>query len=124
MFFEEDAPTLNELCRLLTESVEWTSDSRVSTRSAEPDWKIIDSQTDWVAETGLSIKQLFSQIVPLPEAGPNSMRAEILLTGFARDVISSGPEGKVVIKGSISLDAKIWKSLQSKNNARSIAFRL
>src|SRR5215471_347957 len=39
------------------------------------------------------VEAAFSRIVPFPEAGPNSHRAEVLLSAFADAVVTLGADG-------------------------------
>ena len=89
------------------------------------DWWIISSNVDWLATCpDYDPKELFCHIVALPEAGPNSMRAEILLTAFAQQVITASADHQVIIKGEVSPDDHIWQLLASRPNwKRTVAFR-
>jgi hypothetical protein len=63
-------------------------------------WWVIGSDVDWLINQGrYTIKDLFSRIVSLPLAGPNSMRAEILLTAFTGAVITVGNSDCLTLKG-------------------------
>jgi hypothetical protein len=67
------------------------------------DWWIVASDADWIAGSALPVQELFSRIVPLPESGPNSMRAEVLVRTFAEDVVTGDPAGNLtVLKGDRS----------------------
>jgi hypothetical protein len=86
------------------------------------DWWIIASDHDWI---GPAAKDHFERIVPFPEAGPNSMRSEVLLTAFADDVIVFDAVSHCIIKG----DAKATEPLialrkQHPEWKRIVAFRL
>ena len=87
------------------------------------EWWTVASDTDWLAKPcECALDKLFHQVIPFPEAGPNSMRSEILLTAFARDVvtINSSEEVKVIVGNlaadTISLDSSRW--------ARIVKFRV
>jgi len=72
-------------------------------------WWVVASDVDWIAnESEHPIQDIFSRILPLPQAGPNSMRGEVLLTAFARDVITQGIDGQHVIKGSALASDNPW----------------
>ena len=89
-------------------------------------WWVIGSNVDWLGNhADYSAKELFFQIVAFPEAGANSMRAEILLMAFAQDVITKGAEGQVVIKGKVEESEKVWRLIDSRPGwKRAVAFRL
>lgn len=64
------------------------------------DWWLVGSNTDWLRPPpGLSLQDMFSRIIPLPQAGDNSMRSEILLAAFCEEVVVSGSDGDLIIKG-------------------------
>jgi hypothetical protein len=89
-------------------------------------WWVIASDIDWIAsQSSPSVEDYFSRIVPLPQAGPNSMRGEVLLVAFARDVVSQGEDGRHVVTGDISMHDEVWDILNSDPKwKRVIAFRL
>jgi hypothetical protein len=89
-------------------------------------WWVIGSNVDWLGNhPDYSAKELFCHIVAFPEAGANSMRAEILLMAFAQDVITKGAEGQVVIKGKVEASAKVWRLIDSRPGwKRAVAFCL
>lgn len=90
------------------------------------DWWIISSNVDWLAMCpDYAPEELFFNIVALPEAGPNSMRAEILLTAFAQQVVTVSADHQSIIKGDVSQADDIWRLMASRPNwKRTIAFRL
>ena len=89
-------------------------------------WWVIASDIDWIAiQSSSSVEDLFSRIVPLPQAGPNSMRGEVLLVAFARDVVTQSENSRHVVKGDISMHDQVWEILNSDPTwKRLIAFRL
>ncbi|WP_095988978.1 hypothetical protein [Cystobacter fuscus] len=52
-------------------------------------WWVIYSPLDWFGEYSEKIDELFGRIVPFPEGGRNSSRAEIVLTAFASSVVTA-----------------------------------
>ena len=88
------------------------------------DWWIISSNVDWLATCpDYAPEELFFNIVALPEAGPNSMRAEILLTAFARQVVTVSADHQSIIKGDVSQADDIWRLITSRPNwKRTVAF--
>lgn len=90
------------------------------------DWWIIGSQADWLStHFNNSIEELFSRVIPFPEAGQNSIRSEVLLTAFAKDIVTVVNKKVVIIKGSISDEENFFKILQKDSHwERIIAFRV
>jgi len=88
-------------------------------------WWVVASDVDWIVnESGHTVEEVFSRILPLPQAGPNSMRAEVLLTAFAQDVITQGSDGQRVVKGSSLLGDDLWPIPMSHQGwKRVVAFR-
>jgi hypothetical protein len=89
-------------------------------------WWIIAGEQDWLTTSPWATEEeLFTRIVPFPEAGANSMRAEVLLAAFATDIVTMKQGNPRVIKGAIAADAEIWKSMKSRPEwQRVVAFRL
>ncbi|MCX7365569.1 MAG: hypothetical protein NTV97_27615 [Alphaproteobacteria bacterium] len=57
-------------------------------------WIFISSERDWLASSdSVPTKRPFFHVVPYPEGGQNSHRAEILLSAFAAAVVSVGSDG-------------------------------
>jgi hypothetical protein len=88
------------------------------------DWWIISSNVDWLATCpDYAPEELFFNIVALPEAGPNSMRAEILLTAFAQQVVTVSANHQSIIKGDVSQADDIWRLMASRPSwKRTVAF--
>lgn len=89
------------------------------------DWWVISSNVDWLATCpDYAPEELFFRIVAFPEAGPNSMRAEILLTAFAQQVITASADQQSIIKGQASQADDIWQLIASRPGwKRTVAFR-
>jgi hypothetical protein len=89
------------------------------------DWWVVASETDWIRILECKhSRDPFTSIVPFPEDGPNSMHSEVLLTAFAQDVLTTGCEGRRVIKGKVSPSDPIWSRLSDRGWSRAVAFRL
>lgn len=90
------------------------------------DWWIIRSDVDWLGtHPDYAPEALFFHIVALPEAGPNSMRAEILLTAFAQKVVTVGINGRLIIKGEVAPTAEVWRLIEPCSGwKRAVAFCL
>jgi hypothetical protein len=88
------------------------------------DWWIISSNVDWLATCpDYAPEELFFNIVALPEAGPNSMRAEILVTAFAQQVVTVSANHQSIIKGDVSQADDIWRLMASRPSwKRTVAF--
>lgn len=63
------------------------------------DWWLVLADRDWLGQAQGGARDLFSRVVPFPEVGPNAMRAEVLLTAFAEEVVTFTPDFAEVIKG-------------------------
>lgn len=64
-------------------------------------WWIVASGTDWIAsDAGVVPHDYFHRIVPFPEAGQNAFHTDVLVTAFARDVVTADRESEKVIKGT------------------------
>lgn len=96
------------------------------TASRADAWWVVTSDVDWIAgESDHAVEDAFSRILPLPQAGPNSMRGEVLLTAFARDVVTQDIYSRCVIKGSTQADDAVWAMLTSRPDwKRIVAFRM
>ena len=89
-------------------------------------WHIVSADMDWLSaqpSCSLSPQQAFFHIVVFPEAGPNSMRSEVLLTAFASKVISASLRDRFVVAGDVPAEDEVWSQLCLANTARSIAFQ-
>ncbi|MDH3605151.1 MAG: hypothetical protein OEU26_36610 [Candidatus Tectomicrobia bacterium] len=74
------------------------------------DWWIIISSTDWLdGHDVYSPEDIFQHIVPMPEAGPNAMRGEVLLMAFAQKVVTATPTACRVISGEVSMHDEVWR---------------
>jgi hypothetical protein len=88
------------------------------------EWWVVSSSRDWLsAETNEEVISLFTNIVPFPEAGVNSMRSEILLVAFAKDVISARNPSRIVISGTVDPNDSIWQLSDTVECERIVGFR-
>jgi hypothetical protein len=101
-FFRTEAPEPVELvAHIVSETFALGGGETCAVRRGE--WWIIRSDVDWlVTHSDYAPEALFFHIVALPEAGPNSMRAEILLTAFAQKVVTVDASRRLIIKGEIA----------------------
>jgi hypothetical protein len=85
------------------------------------DWWIISGAQDWLPSGAAETP--FRRIVPFPEAGANSMRAEVLLTAFCRDVVTQAPAGRVTISGRLDGALAPYLERTRQTAGRTVAFR-
>jgi len=90
------------------------------------DWWFVGCEEDWMAlPSGPSVDELFCRIVAFPEAGPNAMHSEILLTAFARDVLLKEGGTLRALKGSMpEADEARGTLLRDPRWQRAVAFRV
>ena len=50
------------------------------------DWWVIGSNCDWLAHPDYSETELFERVVSMPARADNDMRAEVVISGYARSV--------------------------------------
>jgi hypothetical protein len=63
---------------------------------------VVRSPHNWLemgCANGLDVETLFRRIVPIPEAGPNSMRSEILLSAFVQNIMVLTKREVTLVKG-------------------------
>jgi hypothetical protein len=68
---------------------------------------LVAAEAEWIG-AGAMAEDVFKRLIAFPEAGPNSVRPEVLLTAFAATVATWHPGGVTVIKGDVSDDHEIW----------------
>ena len=106
----------------------------------ENEWWIVRADLDWLFEIPLngvcgvpgnppvhafySIHEIFNNIVPIPQAGVNSFRSEILLTVFAKQVITAAGYKVDIIKPSDRSNTDTLPMLCKEIWCRTIAFRM
>ena len=81
-------------------------------------WRVIASSEDWLPADRATAA--FSSLAPFPESGRNGFHSEFLLTVFARSVLTVGPDGTDVVKGSSSDEVIRWAA--KKGKGRTVAF--
>ena len=59
-------------------------------------WQIVGATRDWFREGRFVANDIesFRRVLPLPEAGQYSLRAEILIAAFARDIVTISNEAR------------------------------
>jgi len=63
------------------------------------EWLTVTADKDWLARYG---HEAFHAITPFPEAGVNSMLAEVLAVAFSAGVATATHGGSEVVKGEVS----------------------
>jgi hypothetical protein len=96
------------------------------TAQKQNEWWIVSCESDWIInQSNYTVEETFSRIIPFPEAGQNSMRSEVLLPAFAKDVITILGKEITVIKGDFnSQDKQSFDSDNDNLTKRVVAFRL
>src|SRR5512140_1689061 len=84
-FFRRDIPDAIGILPYLVADVVGLGKGECVVRRAG-DWWIVGSDVPWLAHATLSIPDLFRSVVPAPSHGEHSMRSEVLLGAFVRNV--------------------------------------
>ena len=90
------------------------------------DWFVISADVDWLTVAcrfPAPVAELFRRIVPLPEAGANSMRSEVLIAAFATSAVATTPSDEIVICGDPP-PLPVAQRLRAPTVQRSVAFTL
>jgi hypothetical protein len=88
-------------------------------------WWAVAADVDWLSTSasGLPLAELFARIIPLPEAGVNSMRSEVLIGAFAEQIVTWGEnDPKRVMKGSEVESGRLASSVADSIWKRVVAF--
>lgn len=96
-------------------------DCRIASREG---WWLIASDADWLVHHEFAVRELFDRVVPAPQHGEHSLRAEILLQVFAADVFTSCTTEAQCIKGAHPPTAMIAEALHEGWTRRLLVFRL
>lgn len=90
-------------------------------------WWLVGSQQDWLwSSDGVISKRPFHAIVAFPVAGPNTHRAEVMLTAFADAVVTCGTDGmEWIVRGKAHEDPPAaWLGESGEHQqGRFVAFR-
>ena len=90
-------------------------------------WWLVGSQQDWLRSSdGVISKRPFHAIVAFPAAGPNTHRAEAMLTAFADAVVTCGADGlEWIVRGKAHEDPPaVWLSESREYQGRFVAFKV
>lgn len=97
-FFGREVPdAIGILAYLLADVVGLGGGEFIVRRSQ--DWWIVGSDVCWLSHPSLGVSDLFHNVVPAPAHGEHSMRAEVLLGAFARDVTVMTTGRATVVQG-------------------------
>jgi hypothetical protein len=83
-------------------------------------WWVVSADIDWLAHSEFHEIDFFYRIVPFPENGANSHRAELLLTAFAESLATICDSRPTVIKGDYKIDIEAI----APQAARVVAYRM
>ncbi|MEW2573287.1 hypothetical protein [Streptomyces sp. NPDC047070] len=83
---------------------------------SDGEWLTVTAEQDWLHDR----EQAFSAITPFPQAGANSMLAEILAVAFSTGVTTATQEGAKLIKG----DSTMPTPEIDRSAGRSVSFML
>jgi hypothetical protein len=97
-FFGQDVPDALALLVYLLGDVIGLGKGECIVRPAES-WWIVGSDIPWLTHPKLGIPDLFRNVVPAPSHGEHSMRGEVLVGAFARDVAVITGGNLVQVKG-------------------------
>lgn len=86
-------------------------------------WWFVSSDVDWLAHD-LSLRELFQRVVTAQDHGEHSMRAEVLIHGYARDVLAISRGEECLIAGTKPEQHLIEATLHGNWARALIAFRL
>ena len=90
-------------------------------------WWVVGCEVDWLreAESEGDAKSAFSKILPLRAAGPNSMRAEVLIKAFAATAVTVWQGGRHTLAGAVLDSDRIWDLLADHPTwRRAVAFKV
>ncbi len=90
--------------------------------SCHDGWWVIASDEDWLMHPEFSVRQLFENVVPAPEHGEHSLRAEVLVNAFASDVFTIAGEVPLVVRGEAPEPSLIARAVEPTWCKRLIAF--
>jgi hypothetical protein len=96
--------------------------TRVQTSHAG-DWWFVSADKDWLIGGPVSPAELFSNVVPFPEAGENSMRSEVLLGAFSDALAIATPGTFDILHGEPEQVRAVQSRMADGPWARVVAFR-
>jgi hypothetical protein len=88
-------------------------------------WWLVGSDVDWMTHASIPVQQLFERVVVAPEHGEHSLRAEVLLAAFARDLLAGTSAGeRLVVKGTPPDGDWLQRNLAPSCSKRFVVFSL
>ena len=124
MYLQSDTAKGSELASLLGDEVLVATGEQAQV-SHESAWWVVASRCDWL---DLQVAQLSRICLRRLFRSPGRRefhRREVLLTAFARDVVTRDGESSCIIKGDIESQDLIWPLMwRDKEWQRVVAFRL
>lgn len=91
------------------------------------DWWIVGADLDWLrspCKCNATPIEFFQRLIGFPELAVNSHRHEVVATAFADVVVSASGADRIIAKGEVSADDKVWNAMLASGMIRSVAFRL
>ncbi|MEW2049466.1 hypothetical protein [Streptomyces sp. NPDC005476] len=114
-FFRSGAFDAIELAGMIATEALTLGAGHVHIRS-DGEWLTVAADLDWLESQE---HKAFCSITPFPQAGPNSMLAEILAVAFSAGVATATRLGSKVVKGSAAAPT----STVDPDSARTVSFR-
>jgi hypothetical protein len=124
MYFVAGSPDAFELVRAVWGDAVLSGVSDILVHHDVSAW-VVAGSSNWLTDSRVPSAELFSRIVPLAAAGPNSQRSEILLNAFCSEVVAIAAGTEIFCKGTGSVRTLIddvfrrWRGLET-----AVAFRL
>ena len=124
MYFAAGSPDIFELVRAVWGDAVLSGVADILVHHDVSAW-VVAGSSDWLTDGEVQPAELFSRIVPLAAAGPNSQRSEILLNAFCSEVVAISAGTEIFCKGAGSVRTLIddvfgrWPDLHT-----AVAFRL
>jgi hypothetical protein len=87
------------------------------------DWWLVAANCDWLSHETLEPATLFARMIPFPQAGPNSIRSEILVGTFALEIALYTETNRTVIRGPASAGLELTGLGGGKGIERAVGFR-
>lgn len=98
-FFRTGRPSGLELAyHLMCDAVHLAGECTIARHG---EWWAVSSRQDWLVHDSSGVTDLFARVVPAPEQGVNSMRAEVIVGAFARNVGTFDGTSWTVVRGEI-----------------------
>ncbi|MFG2955700.1 hypothetical protein ACGF5O_18495 [Streptomyces sp. NPDC048291] len=113
-FFRSGAYDAVELAGMIATEALLLGAEDIRIRS-DGDWLTVSADRDWLEAHE---QEAFQTVLPFPEAGVNSMMAEILAVAFSAGVATATGDTSEVVKGELAFPARPL----DRNTARAVSF--